>query len=116
MTTTTPTSDEILIVWVPFPDQTSALSVAQSAVEARLCACVNVIPGAVSVYRWEDKIVEENEVIAVFKTHAQREDALRAWIEARHPYDVPCLASWSMRGVNDAWKTWLTAEVSMGTM
>lgn len=107
---------DLRILWVPFPDKTSALQVAHSAIEAKLAACVNLIPGSTSIYEWEGKIVEETEVIAVFKTHASREDELRSWIADRHPYDVPCIASWEMSAINPRWRSWLTDIVGVGTM
>lgn len=109
-------ASDLRILWVPFPDKTSAVQVAHSAVEAKLAACVNLLPGSISIYAWEGKIVEENEVIAVFKTHLAREDELRVWIADRHPYDVPCIASWEMALVNPQWRSWLTDFVGVGTM
>ena len=63
--------------------------IARTLIEERLAACVNVIPGVRSIYRWEDDIQDDPEVVLIIKTQADRCEALAARIEALHPYDVP---------------------------
>ena len=77
------------MVWVTAPSEVVAASLARSAVEARLAACGNIIAGVRSVYRWEDSVHEDPEVMIVFKTTAARLDALRDHVVAAHPYDCP---------------------------
>ena len=71
------------------PDTDTAKALAESLVDARLAACVNIVPGLLSVYRWQDQVEQEPEVLLVIKTTEARLAALTARIEQEHPYDVP---------------------------
>jgi periplasmic divalent cation tolerance protein len=63
--------------------------IAQGLVEGGLAACVNVVPGVVSVYRWKGVVQREAEVLLVIKTRTERLPALKETLTAMHPYDVP---------------------------
>ncbi len=65
--------------------------IARTLVEERLAACVNVLPGVTSVYRWEGALQEDEEVVLLAKTREALADAVRARIEALHAYDLPCV-------------------------
>ena len=62
---------------------------AQSLVEKQLAACVNLIPGVESVYRWQGKVETAAEVLAVFKTSAAVFPDFERELAELHPYDVP---------------------------
>jgi len=66
-----------------------AVRLARSLVERGLAACVNVVPGVTSVYRWEGKIHSAPEQQLIVKTTAERVDQLHAALKELHPYDVP---------------------------
>jgi periplasmic divalent cation tolerance protein len=83
--------DETLLVYTTWPDADTAAAVGRAAVEARLCACVNVLAPMRSVYRWKGAVEAAEEVPALFKTTAGSAGALRAFILARHPNDLPCV-------------------------
>lgn len=80
---------KVLTVFVTAPDREVALSLARQVVEERLAACANVMPNVTSVFRWEDSMREEPEVLLIFKTGAERVEALIERISDLHPYDVP---------------------------
>lgn len=69
------------------PDAAPAL--AKALVDAGLAACVNLIPGVTSVYRWEGELVEDSETTLLIKVPITKVAALRSAIVDRHPYDVP---------------------------
>lgn len=69
------------------PDE--AGRIARSVVEEGLAACVNLLPGVRSVYRWEGRVEEAEETTLLIKTTAERAPALRARLCALHPYDTP---------------------------
>lgn len=71
------------------PDAQVAASLARELVEDRLAACATVLPGARSIYRWEDALHEDAEVLLLLKTWADRTPALGERIRARHPYELP---------------------------
>lgn len=66
-----------------------AEALARGLVEARLAACVNVVPGVVSHYRWKGKLHRDREVLLVAKTRRSKLQALTKWVASHHPYDVP---------------------------
>ena len=67
----------------------AALTLARSLVDERLAACVNLLPGMRSVYRWEGAVEEATETLMILKTAPGRVDALQERMVALHPYDVP---------------------------
>jgi periplasmic divalent cation tolerance protein len=66
-----------------------ARRIAHALVERRLAACVNVVPGVRSVYRWKGRIEEDDERLLVIKTRRDRAEALRQALVALHPYELP---------------------------
>jgi periplasmic divalent cation tolerance protein len=84
---------------------------ARDLVEARLAACVNILPAVSSIYQWEGAIHEESEQLLVIKTTHERVDQLQAALFARHPYDVPELVVVSADRIGDAYGRWLEAAV-----
>jgi periplasmic divalent cation tolerance protein len=71
------------------PDAGAAERVARTLVEERLIACANLVPGVVSVYRWEGEVRREGEVLLVMKTRSASVAALRERLPEIHPYEVP---------------------------
>ena len=67
-----------------------AMTIGRALVGERLAACVNVIPGMVSLYRWEGALEEAGEVVLIAKTRAEKFDALAQRVAEIHPYDTPC--------------------------
>jgi periplasmic divalent cation tolerance protein len=79
----------VVIVLTNFPDRGSALAIAAQLVEAKLAACVNVLDGCTSVYRWKSKLESEREVPVLVKTRSELFDQVRAVIRSGHPYELP---------------------------
>ena len=77
------------VVLVTAPDLKTARKLARAALEARLIACANLIPGIESHYRWLEQIEAGAEVLLVLKTTTARLAALEKLILAKHPYDTP---------------------------
>jgi len=80
-------SKEPLVVLCTFPDVEQARGIAVVLVERRLAACVNLLPGVESIYRWEGKVERAGEVLAVIKT--TRYPELEVALKELHPYEVP---------------------------
>jgi periplasmic divalent cation tolerance protein len=71
------------------PNIEEARKLANVLVEARLAACVNIVPQVESIYRWEGKIEAASELLLVIKTTAERWPDVREKILAIHSYDTP---------------------------
>lgn len=80
---------EPLLVITNLPDAASARMLASALVEARLAACVNILAPCRSVYRWQGKVEDAEEIPLLIKTTATRYAALEAAIRAGHPYELP---------------------------
>ncbi len=88
---------EALLVFSTVGDHATARKLAGSLVEARVAACVNILPPVTSVFRWEPdagdaadaSVQEESEVMLVAKTTARAYPALEQRLRAEHPYDLP---------------------------
>jgi periplasmic divalent cation tolerance protein len=89
-----------------------APSLSRALVEARVAACVNIISGVQSIYRWENAIAEDGEQLLLIKTTAARVDELREALFARHPYEVPEFVVLQIDQVAKAYGAWLTASTS----
>jgi periplasmic divalent cation tolerance protein len=86
--------------------------IARSLVEKRLAACVNIVPGVVSIYRWKDGIERDEEWLLVIKTRGERFEALKTALVAEHPYEVPELIATAVVGGHAPYLEWLDAAVN----
>lgn len=75
------------------PDRETAKAIARALVHSAAAACVNIIPGMTSVYRWRERIEESDEVVLIVKTTAAKAAAARHLILAHHPYETPAVAA-----------------------
>lgn len=110
MSTTTPTDDAALVVLCTAPDADVAARLARGLVDARLAACVNVIPGLRSFYRWQGEVQDDGEVQLFIKTRRGRLPELMAWLGEHHPYDVPEVLALDVGAGSQPYLDWLTAE------
>jgi periplasmic divalent cation tolerance protein len=79
----------VLIVFSTFPNEAGARETAGKLVEEGLAACVNVLPGLTSVYRWQGKVEEASEVLLMIKTTDDAYPRLESSLKACHPYELP---------------------------
>ena len=86
--------------------------IARGLVEERLAACVNVIQGVRSIYRWEDEVQDDAEVVLVIKTRADRCEALAARIKDLHPYDLPEVLMLPAVGGSAPYLAWIRTETN----
>ena len=84
-----PSPADFVVVFMTAPDADVAGRIASTLVDERLVACVNILPGLRSLYRWEGKLCDEGEVLCLMKTRLDLFPALRDRIAALHPYQVP---------------------------
>jgi periplasmic divalent cation tolerance protein len=82
-------SSSFVIVLSTFPADQDPIPLAKALIEERLAACVNVLPPMRSVYRWEGKVEQADELQLVIKTSAARMEAVKSRLANLHPYDVP---------------------------
>lgn len=98
--------------YVTAPPST-APDLAATLVEEGLAACVNQVD-CTSVYRWNEEVVQDEEVVLFVKTTADRYDDLEARIEELHPYDVPCIERFDEADVFGPFADWIRESVPDG--
>jgi len=86
--------------------------IARALVERRLAACVNVVPGVVSVYRWKGEVHRDEERLLVIKTRTSKLDLLREALCAMHPYELPELVALPIEAGHEPYLAWLDDSVS----
>lgn len=89
-----------------------AKSIGRALVEERLAACVNVLPGMVSLYRWDGAIEEAEEAVLIAKTRAEKFDALARRVEEIHPYDTPCAIRLDISSGLPPFLDWIAKETA----
>ena len=82
-------ADAVALVLVTAPDAAVAERLVRALVDERLVACGNIVPGVTSIYRWQDEVQRENEVLVMLKTTSAQTAAVVARVPALHPYEVP---------------------------
>ncbi|WP_193210726.1 divalent-cation tolerance protein CutA [Luteolibacter marinus] len=97
--------DSPVVVLCTFPDVEVARRVAGELVTRRLAACVNLVPGVESIYRWEGEVERSGEVLGLIKTTCYPE--LEAGLKELHPYEVPEIVALPVGAGLPAYLAWL---------
>ena len=100
----------IVTVYATFGSEEEARRIARTLVEERLAACANILARCRSIYRWQGKIEEAEEVPVIFKARADRADALIARLAKLHSYDLPAAVIWPIAGALPAYAQWVADE------
>jgi periplasmic divalent cation tolerance protein len=101
-------SVEAFVVLSTVPDAVTAELLAHKLVDARLAACVNIVPAVRSVYRWQGEVTVDDEVLLVAKTDGARRDGLIAALSDAHPYECPEIVALSVAAGLPAYLHWIT--------
>jgi periplasmic divalent cation tolerance protein len=86
--------------------------IAHALVEQRVAACVNIVSGITSVYRWKGRLEKDEERLLVIKTRRDRIEALRLALLAVHPYEVPELVVLPVEAGHLPYLTWIDESVA----
>jgi len=101
----------VLLAITTFPDAENARHIGTALVERQLAACVNLLPGATSIYRWEGNVCHETEVVALIKTTERARGRLEAALMDLHPYDCPELIFVPLAGGAARYLGWVAGAV-----
>ena len=109
------TDSSAVSIYATFPNMTIAEEIGTALVEGGLAACVNLIPGMRSIYRWKGAIERAEEVVAFIKTRPARAPAVIAAIVAKHPYDTPAIVVFPISQGSRRYLDWIAAETAGGS-
>ncbi|NEV63484.1 divalent-cation tolerance protein CutA [Thiorhodococcus minor] len=102
-------NDDYRLMLCTCPSRETAITLARALVEEHLAACVNLLPGIRSVYRWEGRVQEDDELLLLIKTTGKRMDDLTSRLRQLHPYDVPEIIAAPISEGLDDYLSWITA-------
>jgi periplasmic divalent cation tolerance protein len=98
---------EYSVVWITVPSEDVAKKLAHGLVEAKLAACVNIIPKLESVYWWQGQIETASELLLMVKTKTSLLSELIPFVKKNHPYTVPEIISARLGNGNPDYYEWI---------
>lgn len=104
---------ETVLIISNFPDEKSAIQLAEALVHQRLAACVNVLSPCASVYHWRGEIESAEEIPVLIKTQRQHYDRVEQLIKLMHPYELPEVIMVPITGGLPAYLQWIAAETPL---
>ncbi len=104
------TQQRAVFVYTTYPSIVEAERAGSALVERRLCACVNILSGMVSLYWWQGKVERGDEVVMIIKTRATLADAVRTAVKAMHSYTTPAVLVLPIEQVDPDYHAWLMTE------
>jgi periplasmic divalent cation tolerance protein len=105
-------NDKAVLIYSTYPTQELAESIGAFLVDARLAACVNVMPSMTSIYRWEGKLNRESETVMIVKTRSSLAERVINEVRSRHTYANPALTVIPVQGGSPDFIDWIFSETS----
>jgi periplasmic divalent cation tolerance protein len=99
--------DRAVMLYTTFPSLVEAEKAGKTLVEDRLAACVNILPGMISHYRWEGAIERAEEAVMLIKTRASLAETVRAAVKTSHPYETPAILVLPIESVDETYFGWI---------
>lgn len=97
----------LLAVLTSVGTEQQALDIAHALVKRRLAACVNILPGARSIFRWKGKVQQDAELLLVIKTLASNFEAVRGVIKELNAYELPEIVAFPAAMADAAFAAWV---------
>ena len=98
---------EFVLILVTTGSQEEGERIARALVDLRLAACVNIIPGLRSIYRWKGKIWDEGELLLLIKTRMALFQQVEGKIKELHSYEVPEIVAIPITRGSETYLNWL---------
>lgn len=104
-------AETMLLLYVPCPSQNVALGLAHELLEKKLIFCANVLPAAISCYRWEGVVQQESEAILIAKTFEKYHKEAAEALQLAHPNQTPAVLSLPMVAESADFFAWALQEM-----
>jgi periplasmic divalent cation tolerance protein len=104
--------DDPVLVYTTWPSAAEAEAAGRALVEQRLAACVNILPGMVSIYAWQGAVERADEAVMIVKTRQALAGQVAEAVRARHPYAVPAILVLPTLSVDADYAAWIAAETA----
>lgn len=102
---------DFIVTYIVCSSGTEAIAICKLLVENRLAACVNIFPAMQSMYWWEGKIQEGNEVVLFAKTQANKFEEIKKKVIEMHSYDCPCIIALPIEAGAENYLKWIGGEL-----
>lgn len=102
--------ERAVFVYTTYPSIVEAEEAGRALVEQHLAACVNIMPGMISHYRWQGALERAEEVVMLIKTRATLAEAVCAQVKARHSYETPAILVLPIESMDQTYLAWVMAE------
>ena len=103
-------SEKFCLVYMTSGSIEEAKNIGQKLVEQNLAACVNLLENMNSIYKWEDKLEEGQEIVMIAKTRKTLMPKLIETVKSQHSYDCPCILELSVQGGDPVFLRWIETE------
>jgi periplasmic divalent cation tolerance protein len=102
--------ERAVFVYTTYPSIVEAEEAGRILVERRLCACVNILPGMVSIYRWQGAVERGDEVVMLIKTRSSLAEQVRAAVKDMHSYETPAILVIALESIDPDYHSWIVNE------
>lgn len=102
---------KFILIYTTHRDKEAARQLVEPLLKERLIACANYFP-ITSTYWWKGSFETADEVVALLKTRTENWEKVKAYIEAHHPYETPCIMRLAVVDANDSYAQWIQDETA----
>ena len=105
---------QVRVVLSTVPNEQVGEQIAHALLKEQLAACVNIVPGLRSLYRWQGAVQDDRELLLIIKTRSEHYEALEQRIKALHPYEVCEVLAFDVAAGSRAYLDWVLGETERG--
>jgi periplasmic divalent cation tolerance protein len=106
--------ERVVFVYTTYPAVVEAEQAGRALLEGELAACVNILPGMISLYRWQGAVERGDEAVMIIKTRASLAEAVCAAVKKMHSYATPAILVIPIESVDQTYLDWILAETESG--
>jgi periplasmic divalent cation tolerance protein len=101
-----------IIVYITVPSREVGQQIAETLLEGKLVACVNIIPEISSIYHWQSAVEQDDELLLIAKTRTALFDRLATTVKRIHPYEVPEVIAMPIVSGSNEYLAWIDLETT----
>lgn len=105
-------SEKLCWVYMTAGSLEEARNIGKKLVEQNLAACVNLLQNMISIYKWDDKLEEDQEIVVIAKTDKTLMPKLIETVKSHHSYDCPCILELPIIGGDPEFLSWIETETN----
>lgn len=99
---------DYIVVLITAPNEDEAVKISKILVEEKLAACVNILKDIRSIYFWQGKVEDEQEVLMIVKTKSELFEELEKKVKSLHSYTVPEIIGIKIKKGSESYLNWIS--------